>query len=101
MKQFTNIVCCLFASSFGALPVLGDLITDWNSVLLEAVRNESTSPPLAARNMAIVHAAVFDAVNAIDRIYDAYLLSLNPPPGASPAAIVIGAAYESITRLYQ
>ena len=68
--------------------------------MLEAIRNESTSPPLAARNMAIVHAAIFDAINAIDRTCDPYLFHPNPPPGALPAAAAIGAAYESLVRLY-
>ncbi len=82
------------------LAARADIITDWNTVLLAAIKNESTSPPLASRNLAIVHAAIFDAVNAIERRYDSYLFSPNPPPGASPGAAAIGAAHECLIRLY-
>jgi len=41
-------------------------ITDWNTLLLDTIRTESTSPPVASRGMAMVHGAMFDAVNAID-----------------------------------
>ena len=43
----------------------GNPVLDWNGVMLNAVRTASTAPPLASRNMAMVHAAVYDAVNSI------------------------------------
>src|SRR5262249_35117988 len=42
-----------------------DAVLHWNHVLLETVQQDATTPPLASRNMAIVQAAVADAVNAI------------------------------------
>jgi hypothetical protein len=43
----------------------GDLIDSWNSALLEAIRAEDTPPCLAARNLAIVHGAIYDATLAV------------------------------------
>lgn len=41
-----------------------DAVIEWNDVLLDAVRVARTAPPYAARNMAMVHVAVDDAVDA-------------------------------------
>ncbi len=100
MKGLAYVVVWLVAVFSGSHFVSADIITDWNLAVLEAIRNESTAPPLAARNLAIVHASIFDAVNAIDRQYDAYLFQPNPPSGASAEATAIGAAYESLIHLY-
>ena len=90
----------------------GDVVADWNATLLRLVR-ESTStapnapnilikppPPSVARNLAIVHIAMFDAVNAIDQIYDSYAYTTAKQTGASPAAAVSAAAYRAATRLF-
>ncbi|MFN0060584.1 MAG: hypothetical protein ACKVX7_19175 [Planctomycetota bacterium] len=40
-----------------------DVITDWNNRLLDAIRSTSLNPPRASRAMALLHTAMFDAVN--------------------------------------
>jgi len=40
----------------------------WNQALLDAIRNTRTSPPVAARAMAIVHTCMFDAWAAYDEV---------------------------------
>src|SRR5687767_1038232 len=42
-----------------------DVVLQWNEVALQAIRADKTPPPLAARNLAIVHLAIYDAVNSI------------------------------------
>jgi hypothetical protein len=42
----------------------GNPVIDWNTTLLDAVRTASSAPPLASRNMAMVHAAIYDSVNS-------------------------------------
>ena len=42
-----------------------DLITDWNETALDAIRLDKTPPPKAARALAILHTAIYDAVNGI------------------------------------
>ena len=50
----------------------GDVLIDWNTTALNAVRAGKTNPPLAARNLAMVQLAVYDAVNSIDPLYQPY-----------------------------
>ena len=47
-----------------------DIVTDWNILALNAIRANSTSPPAASRALAILHIAMYDAVNGISRRYD-------------------------------
>jgi membrane-associated phospholipid phosphatase len=42
----------------------GDVVVDWNNVALDAIRGTLTSPPYAARDLAIVQLSVYDAVKA-------------------------------------
>jgi membrane-associated phospholipid phosphatase len=77
-----------------------DAVLEWNSVLLDSVRAAKTPPPYAARNMAIVHIAVFDAVNAIDGEFEGYTTQRNGPKGASETAAVAQAAHDTLAALY-
>ena len=77
-----------------------DPVLQWNSILLDAIRTEKTPPPYAARNMAIVHIAIFDAVNAIDGGYEGYATNRSGPKGASEAAATAQAAHDTLAALY-
>src|SRR5260370_41709256 len=65
-----------------------DMILLWNAETLDAIREARTPPPAAARNLAIVHASIFDAVNAIGGTHAYYLTNIKPLPRSStePAA---------------
>src|SRR5262249_5287796 len=76
-----------------------DMVLRWNELLLQTVRADGTPPPLAARNMALVHIAIYDAVNAIERTYRPYRVSVVPVPGASPQAAAAAAAHGVLVRL--
>src|SRR5688572_7912577 len=80
--------------------LFADVITDWNSLALRAIANETTSAPLAARNLAIVHTAIYEAVNEVDRRHEGFALCLNAPPGALPEAAAVAAAYHTLLHLY-
>src|SRR5438045_9686585 len=60
-----------------------DVITDWNAIAIAAAAT-GQGPPKQQRTVTIMHAAIFDAVNAIDRRYNVYDVS---PPVAMPACI--------------
>ena len=92
----------------------GDVILDWNAVLLGVIRDWTTlsndpytnrivteRPPVAARNLAMVHAAMYDAVNAIDGTHQAYHVDLEAPEGASPVAAAAAAAQRVASQLYR
>jgi hypothetical protein len=80
--------------------ISGNPVTDWNATLLDAVRTASTAPPLASRNMAMVHAAVYDAVNSISKKYSPYRVEIDPPAGTSPEAATAAAAHRVLVSLY-
>ena len=58
------------------------------------------NPPLESRNLAIVHAAMFDAVNSILREFHPYAVSLDAPRGTSAEAAVAAAAHFALVQLY-
>ncbi len=84
---------------------LGDQVIQWNRILLEIVR----TPPAAGakpstihptRSFAIMHAAIYDAVNAIERTHSDYLIHVRTSPQASPEAAVATAAHDTLIALY-
>jgi membrane-associated phospholipid phosphatase len=77
-----------------------DMVLQWNEILLEAVRTAGTPPPVAARIMAITHAAVYDAVNALDRSHEVYLVDALAHPRASREAAVAAAAHRVLAASF-
>jgi hypothetical protein len=77
-----------------------DEVLDWNAVLMRAVRTAGTAPPVNIRLMAIVHAAMFDALNGIDRRHTPLHVDEAAPAGASRRAAVVQAAYTALVGVY-
>jgi hypothetical protein len=59
-----------------------------------------TNPTIMSRVAAIVHAAMFDAVNGIDRRYAPIRVPPAAPAGASRDAAAVQAAYATLLQLY-
>jgi hypothetical protein len=78
-----------------------DEVTDWNRIMLDALLvPPAVAAPLAQRPAAIVQAAVFDAVNGIERRYTPIHVTPAAAPGASRRAAAVQAAYASLVRLF-
>jgi hypothetical protein len=99
MKTTTHAIIALITLS-GTLAVHADVITDFNAVMLQATKNESTMPPKASRNMAIVSLAVYDAVNSIDQSHQSYLGTIAGASSASADAAAAKAARDALVELY-
>jgi hypothetical protein len=73
-----------------------NVITDWDEKAVAAVASlqslGGTMPYMAQRFMAMTHAAMFDAVNSIERRYKPYLVQLPAEPGTSKEAAAAAAA---------
>jgi hypothetical protein len=73
-----------------------NVITDWDEKAIAAVAPMSslggTNPYLAQRMMALVHVAMFDAVNSIERRYRPYLVQPQAAPTTSKEAAAAAAA---------
>ena len=77
-----------------------DEVTDWNQIMVQTVLNGKTSPVVSTRVTAIVEAAVFDAVNGIERRYTPIHVDFAAPAGASKRAAAVQAAYATLVVLY-
>jgi hypothetical protein len=71
----------------------------WNQAVLNAIQDDATDPLVASRAMAMVQAAVFDAVSAIDGT-PGYAIQLTAPTDASANAAVASAAHTVLSYLY-
>jgi len=87
--------------AFGFAPrTRADPVLEWNALALDCIRVDNSSPTLSTRNLALLHTAVYDAVNSITRTHQPYGFQLDAPPGASVEAAAVGAAYEVMLNLY-
>jgi hypothetical protein len=76
-----------------ASPAWADAVTDWNLILDQAAP-AAGGPPQQAYLGAMVHIAIHDALNAIDRRYDTYDAVPTANPNASPDAAIASAAHD-------
>jgi len=76
-------------------------VVEWNKALLRIVRTPGAQPPTVhpTRSFAILHAAIYDAVNSIDRTHAPYLIRLSSR-AASQEAAATAAAHEVLIALY-
>jgi hypothetical protein len=79
-----------------------DQVIQWNRILLGILRTPGAQPATVhpTRSMAIMHAAVYDAVNAIVKTHSDYLVHLRAPRHASVAAAAATAAHDVLVQLY-
>ena len=73
--------------------VRADEVTDWHEHMLVALGTAGVSPIVSSREAALVSAAVFDAVNGIERRYAPIHVPAAAPRGASKRAAAVQAAY--------
>jgi hypothetical protein len=77
----------------------GSLAT-WNVIALKSTAAGPFSPPRESRAMAMVSAAVFDAVNSITRQYEPYAARVAVDRSASIDAAVSAAAHDVLVALF-
>ncbi len=78
-------------------------VVQWNKALLVIVRTHGAQPATIhpTRNFALLHAAIYDAVNAIDGTHEPYLVRLTGVSRfASQDAAAAAAAHEILVQLY-
>lgn len=78
--------------------VQADVVIDWNPTANSSLAAGGVRFNLQTRTLAIMHPAMFDSVNAIDRQYTPYAIDLSEP-GASPEAAAAAAAHLVIVTL--
>jgi hypothetical protein len=88
-----------------AAPANADTVTDWDQIAAAALQSPGTATPPGAgqgapsiAHLAMVHAAVYDAVNAIDRGHEPYASSPAARPWYSQDAAVATAAHHVLVN---
>ena len=71
----------------------GNAIVQWNETTMNVIDANGQIAVQSTRTLAMVHAAAHDALNAINRRYDAYYFEGPGDAGASPDAAVAAAAH--------
>jgi hypothetical protein len=77
-----------------------DPVLLFNQAVLSAVRADRPSLGFLTRDLAIVHAAIYDAVNAIDQTSTPFLVQADAPPDASPEAAAAAAGLFTASALF-
>lgn len=77
-----------------------DIILTWNQIALKAIASDKTPPPAAARILAMVHTAMYDAVNAIEQKYAKYHFNGTAIAGADAVAAAAEAAAKILLAFY-
>jgi PAP2 superfamily len=85
-------------------PARADTVTDWNIHAFSALTaappaGAGQTPPVSTLHLAMVHGAVYDAVNAIDRRYQPYLGAPRAKRWYSKDAAAATAAYRVLATL--
>ena len=77
-----------------------DEVVRWNQVATEATVAAKINPLAESRTFAIMHAAIHDAVNAVEPRYEPYQPRTSlAPAGASMEAAIAGAAHATLVAL--
>jgi hypothetical protein len=77
-----------------------DEVTNWNNVMLDAIRVGSMNGIRATRVMAMTHTAIYDAVNSVDDTHFPYHVNLNVPSTTSREAAAAQAAHDVLVNVF-
>src|SRR5262245_28064149 len=83
----------------GSQVVNADVVTNWNAIALTTVSADRVANR-QSRDMAMVHAAVFDAMNAIRPYYTPAMVSIRARGYASREAAAAQAAHDVLVALF-
>ena len=88
------LIAVAVATVASAPAARADAVTDWNAIASNSIVATAGQPPqVSALSFAMVQGAVYDAVNAIDRGHEPYLVEPNANPTDSKEAAAATAAF--------
>src|SRR2546423_15549095 len=82
-----------------ALAARADVITDWNRIAVPMVTSYGLGAP-PYRELAMMHIAMYESINAFEPRYQPYRHKLEAPVGASRDAAAAVAAARMLSRLH-
>ena len=99
MLSILRRVLAVMALMYPGSGVLANVISDWDQKAIDIVAPRIPSPQ-AQRIVATVHAAMFDALNSIERRYQPYIAQLPASPTTSKDAAAAVAAATVLAKLH-
>jgi PAP2 superfamily len=97
--HYRVFVVFVFSLLLAAAQARAGEVERWNRVATDAAIAQELDPLSESRIFAIVHASIHDALNAVDRRYEAYQARISAAPGASAEVAVAAAAHASLMEL--
>jgi hypothetical protein len=98
----TALVATLSSGAFAA-PTGGDAVILWNAnagaAAIKACISPDGDPFHESRMYAMMHIAIYDALNAIERRFQPHTYDKKAEPGTSPEAAVAAAAHDVLVPL--
>jgi hypothetical protein len=101
MKMHSLFAGSLMLAGFGLThSIRADVITEWNANADLAIQTAAQPAPVQGRLMAILHTAIYDAVNGIENKYTPYFVDARAPREASSEAAAAQAGYTTLLGLF-
>lgn len=86
------LVCCC--------PARADIVTEWNQAAMQYINDNGISNQHGSRLMAMVHVAMYDAINACSQTHEPFLYARRVPAGTSREAAAATAALYVLSLSY-
>lgn len=104
MLRVRSLGLCMAAAALIALSASAsaraDTVTDWNTHAVQSlVGTAGQSPTVSTIHLAMVHGAVYDAVNSIDERYEPYLVEVRARDWYSKDAAAATAAFKVLSAI--
>jgi hypothetical protein len=100
-RQRRRLACRLQVEALEERCLLSsDVVLQFNAAVLDAIRADTPVIGFTTRDLAIVHAAIYDAVNDITQTHSPFHVAVNAPPDASPEAAAAAAGLVTGSALF-
>lgn len=97
------VLLTAFLTMAPAVSALSNVVTDWDEIGVKTIQPVAPVPPvnlgLLFRGMAMMHVAMFNAVNCIEPHYQPYRSEIESAPGASQEAAAASAAANVLMKI--
>ena len=96
----SKILLATALATVSAAVARADVVMDWNAKADAIAAEKQVLPAQHSRALSILHVAMFEAVNAIERRYAPYKLTLSADRSTSKEAAAAAAAYDVLLAIY-
>jgi len=100
MLMTTGLIASPQNGVYKSIAEAPDQVLEWNEIFIDTLIATNTANSSSQRLGAIVHTAIFDAYNGIERRYTPVYVNEQAPSCASRRAAVIAAGYTALAALF-